>query len=157
MGGQRELVGGAVEVVDWKNYRKRTGQLTWRLATRDDLPAIEKLRGVSERFLGRIQANPDLFRPPILIALVAEDKEGRIVDLLYVEAQVEIVKMACTNQGFKEAWRLDEDLRGWLKGRGFQKVIIRTTRRLKQAMAATLEWAGFRCHDSIMSYWTRDL
>jgi len=146
-----------MEVIDWANYRRRTGELTWRLAKKEDEPAIENLRVVSERFLGRKQSAPNLFERPILIALVAEDKSGAVVDLVYAEAQVEIVKVACTKQGFKEAWILEKDLRDWLKARGFKKAIIRTTHRLKHAMSDALHWAGFRCYDNILSYWTREL
>lgn len=151
------MADGALEVEFWRNYKRRTGALTWRVATPEDLPAIDRLRVVSERFLGREQSAPDLFKPPILLALVAEDKSGAIVDLVYAEAQVEIVKVACTRQGFKEAWILEQDLSHWLKVRGFKKAIIRTTHRLKHAMCDALLGAGFRCHDTIISYWTRQL
>lgn len=151
------MADGALEVEFWRNYRRRTGELTWRAATPDDMPAIERLRVVSERLLHRKQAAPNLFETPVLLALVAEDKSGAIVDLVYAEAQVEIVKVACSRQGFKEAWVLEQDLRHWLKARGFRKAIIRTTHRLKHAMSDALQWAGFRSHDKILSYWTREL
>lgn len=150
------MADGNMEVA-WKDYRRRTGELVWRLATPEDQPAIDKLRKASERFLGREQSNPDLFRTPVLIALVAEDKSGAVVDLIYAEAQVEIVKVACSREGFKESWMLEKDLRDWLKSRGFNKAIIRVTHRLKHVMSDALTWAGFRSHDDILSYWTREL
>lgn len=150
-----------MEITDWiafwRGYRKTTGQLTWRPALPDDLPAIRRLRNVSERFLGRTQQDPSLFAPPVILSLVAEDKSGRIVDLVYVEAQVEIVKVACTRQGFKEAWALEEDLSLFLRARGFKKVLVRTSKRLKVAMSVALEWAGFHCSDDTHSVWTRRL
>jgi hypothetical protein len=145
----------SVEIEFWRNFRKCTGELTWRPATPDDLPAIRRLRNVTERFLGRQQKDPSLFAPPVILALVAENKTGKIIDLIYAEVQVEIVKMSCTRQGYKESFALADDLSAFLRKRGFKKVLVATSQRLKDTMAAGLEWAGFHCADGILSYWTR--
>ena len=64
----------------WKDYRKVTGSLRWRLATPDDLPRIRRIKNVSERFLNQKQKNLPLFDPPVLLTLVAENAQGRIMD-----------------------------------------------------------------------------
>lgn len=146
-----------MEVELWRDFKKCTGELTWRAATPDDLPAIRRLRNVTERFLGRTQKDPSLFQSPVILALVAENRAGKIVDVLYAEVQVEIVKMACSRQGFKESFALADELKHFLRNRGFKKVLLTTHHTLKQAMSAGLEWAGFHCNDGIISYWTRRL
>lgn len=139
----------------WTGYRRNTGDLTWRLAVQGDAPAIERLCRISERLLGRTQKRPDLFASPVLLALVAEDRTGKVVDLLYVEAQVELIKMGLTGSALDEGTGLEEDLRVWLKGRGFNKALITTATNLKERMAERLKRAGFACRDGILSYWIR--
>ena len=82
----------------WRGFSKCTGRLTWRLATADDLGSINRLKNVSERFLGQPQRNPSLFRMPVLLALVAENEQGKIVDCIYLEAQVELVNYKGTER-----------------------------------------------------------
>ena len=141
----------------WKDYRKTTGTLTWRLATPDDLPAIRRLRNISEWFLKQPQRNPTLFDLPILLTIVAENQRGQIVDALYVEAQIELVKMACTAKGFEESAGLEEDLSRWLKDIGFKTVHLTTPLNLKEKMRAIAEKLGFKCQDDLFSYWKRRL
>lgn len=139
----------------WKGYKRVTGELSWRLATPDDLPAIRRLRNVAERFLNKPQRNPGLFERPVLLALVAENSRGKIVDLVYVEAQVEIVKMALTAVGFQESIALEEDLAPWLRGLGFKTAIVTTNQTLKGKMEQRLKSAGFMCMDALLSCWKR--
>ena len=139
----------------WKNFRKVTGRLTWRLATPNDLPAIRRLRNVTERFLKQPQRNPQLFSLPVLLSLVAENEHGRIVDLVYVEAHVEVVKVACSAVGLEESFALDEDLSAWLRSIGFRTALVTTNHRLKPRMADELKAAGFKCMDALFSHWKR--
>jgi hypothetical protein len=141
----------------WKDYRKTTGKLTWRLAVPDDLPAIRRLRNVTERFLQQPQRNPQLFGLPVLLTLVAVNERGTIVDLVYIEAQVEVVKMACTAVGFEESMALDEDLSKWLRECGFRTALVTTNQRMKPKMSEGLAAAGFKCMDAVLSYWKRRL
>lgn len=141
----------------WKDYRKTTGALTWRLAVPDDLLAIRRLRNASERFLNQRQRKIPLFSSPVLLTLVAEDETGRIVDALFVESQVEIIKIGCSQAGFDETAGLEPDLCAWLRGIGFKRANIRMVHSLKEKMASLLGGLGFSCGDKEFSHWTRNL
>ena len=141
----------------WKDYRKTTGKLTWRLATADDLPKIRRIRNISERFLHQRQSQISLFSPPVLLTLVAENEHGKIVECLYIQSVVEISKISCTEAGFEETAGLEADLYQWLRGMGFKTATIRTRKSLKEKMRVVLEHLGFHCEDDSFSRWTRDL
>lgn len=156
MGGhQGELALSPAEA--WKDYRRCTGKLVWRLATPDDLPAIRRLRNLSERFLHQKQSQIGLFSPPVLLTLVAENEHGKIVDCLYVQSIVEISKISCTKAGFEEIAGLEADLYAWLRGIGFKQAIINTNHGLREHMRPVLEKLGFKCQDGMFSRWTRHL
>jgi hypothetical protein len=141
----------------WKGYSKKTGRLTWRLAVPDDLPAIRRLRNIAERFLHQKQSQIELFSPPVLLTLVAENEHGKIVDCLYVQSIVEISKISCTEAGFEETAGLEADLYAWLRGIGFKQAIINTNHGLRERMRPLLEKLGFKCGDDTFSRWTRHL
>lgn len=158
MGWAGELDADGMEIDKmWKDYRKVTGELTWRLATPADSPAIKRLRNVSERFLGRTQRDPCLFASPVILAFVAENKKGKVVEVVYCEAVVEVVKMSCSATGFEESAALEEDLVQWLRTRGFRKVILSVAHHMKYRMAPILNYLGFRCIDPSFSSWARRL
>ena len=112
---------------------------------------------MSERLLRETQKSPALFDRPVLLALVAEDVDGTVVDCLYVEAQVEVVKVGCTVAGLEETAGLESDLYAWLRGMGFKTATIRTRKSLKEKMRTVLEHLGFHCEDEEFSRWTRHL
>ena len=141
----------------WRNYRKTTGKLTWRLATPDDLPRIRKMRNISERFLHQKQSQIGLFSPPVLLTLVAENEHGKIVDCLYVQSIVEISKISCIEAGFEETAGLEADLYAWLRGIGFKQAIINTNHGLRERMRPILEKLNFKCQDGMFSRWSRHL
>lgn len=141
----------------WKDYRRCTGKLTWRLATPEDLPSIRRIRGATERFLHQRQSQIDLFSPPVLLTLVAENEHGKVVDALYVQSIVEISKIACAGTGFEETAGLEEDLLAWLVGIGFRQAIINTNHTLRERMRPVLEKLGFNCQDGMFSRWIRHL
>ena len=163
----REHVDGDLELDDrrmemnwaqfWHNYERRTGALTWRIATPADLPAIRRLRSVVERFLGKPQRSLSLFEKPVLLALVAENANGKIVDAVCVEMAVEIIKVSCTEKGAEEVAALEDDLYHWLRDLGFQTVWAATMPRMKSRMAVLFERVGFKCLDGVMSCWRRRL
>jgi hypothetical protein len=134
-------------MIDWKdfwlNYRNTTGELTWRLARGSDQSAIERLRLGSERLLGFPQRKVDLFERPVLLALVAENEDGKIVDLLYIEAQVEVVKIGSSSKGFEESERLTNDLSDWLSSIGYKAVVASCPPILKDSMRTVLQRSGF--------------
>ena len=141
----------------WKDWSKTTGKLTWRLAVPSDLPAIRRLKNVSERFLGMPQRNPALFSMPVLLTLVAENERGKLVDCLYLEAQVELVKMGCVSSAVDELAGLEEDLSTWLKSIGIRTVLATTLAGPQGKIADGLAALGFKTCDRIWHYWKRVL
>lgn len=141
----------------WQTYRRRTGTLTWRLATSNDLQAVRRLRNITERFIGKPQRGVSLFEKPVLLALVAENEQGKIVDTVYVEMQVEIVKVAATRKGMEEGAVLEDDIEMWLRDLGFKTVWATTMNRLKGNMTPTFMRLGFKCLDGMLSVWRRRL
>ena len=139
----------------WKGWSRCTGELLWRAAEPRDLPAIRRLWNVTERFTGVPQRKPSLFELPVLLALVAENEHGKIVDALYIEAQVELIKVSCTKAGFEESDRLQEDLAPWLRSLGFRTALATTPERFKERMTPGLIRSGFRCLDRTLSLWAR--
>jgi hypothetical protein len=91
------------------------------------------------------------------LTLVAQDDTGRIVEALFVETQVEIVKIGCSEAGFTETAGLEADLYAWLRGIGFKRANIKMVRGLKDRMSALLGALGFSCGDEEFSHWTRNL
>jgi hypothetical protein len=146
-----------MDVNFWKDYRKTTGLLTWRLATEADQPVIDKIRETTARMLKEKQKELSLFRSPVILTLVAETMLGDIVDVLYVEAQVEIIKIGVSETGFIETAGIADDLNEYLRGIGFRTTTIKTRKSLKDAMSVMLEYLGFNCEDSAFSRWTREL
>lgn len=141
----------------WRNYSRVTGSLRWRLATPEDEPAIDRIREASERLLNEKQKAPDLFSAPVMLALVAEDLTGNVVDALYLEAQVEVVKMGCSSESFTATMDIEKDLYAWLRGLGIKRATVRTRSSLKEVMRPILSFLGFECEDDDFSHFTRDL
>ena len=141
----------------WKDYRRTAGDMVWRLAMPEDQPAIDRIRETSERFLNETQKAPNLFAAPVMLALVAEDANGNVVDLLYLEAQVEVVKMGCSSESFTATMDIEKDLYAWLRGAGIKTATVRVRRTLKERMRSVLSFLGFECEDDEFSHWTRHL
>lgn len=141
----------------WKDFRRTTGELTWRLALESDQPAIDRIIEASERLLDEKQKSPALFGRPVLLALVAEDESGAVVDCLYLETTVEVCKVGCSTTALIETAGLESELYTWLRGMGFKTATIRTRKSLKEKMAYVLEFLGFECEDERFSRWARDL
>jgi hypothetical protein len=132
------------------------GDITWRAATFDDVPDILRIWKTTERILGP-QDKPMLFARPVLLTLVAETDAGEIVDALYLEATVDITKIGCSRLGFDGALPLAEDLRSWLRGRGYRMARITVPVKLRRKMAGVLRQFKFWPSDGILSHWIRRL
>jgi hypothetical protein len=141
----------------WKNWTRETGTLRWRLALPSDLPAIAELRKASERLTDQVQRDPDLFSTPVLLTLVAEDKDGKLVDALYAEVEIELIKIGMVPEAFGEVALLQQDLSAWLQSIGIRTVLVTTLPSHKQQMGATLETLGFECTDGEFSHFKRNL
>jgi hypothetical protein len=141
----------------WKDFRRTTGNLTWRLAVPEDQPAIDRIKEASERLLDEKQKSPALFGRPVLLALVAENDAGDVVDAMYLESTVEVIKIGCSETAMVETAGLESELYSWLRGVGFKTVTVKTRKSLKDKMGYVLEYLGFRCEDDAFSHWSRDL
>ena len=141
----------------WKDYRRCTGSLTWRLATPNDLPRIRRLRNISQRFLGMPQRDIPLFSMPVLLTLVAENERGKIVDCLYLETQIEVVKIGCNAGAFEETGGLEEDMARWLRRIGIKTVLVTTTEKTENRMEAFLHKLHFYRAEAMFRYWKRHL
>lgn len=141
----------------WRDYRRTAGDLVWRLAIPEDQPAIDRIREVSERLLNEKQKSPNLFGAPVMLTLVAEDTAGNVVEALYVEAQVEIVKMGLSADSFTATLDIEKDLYAWLSGLGIERATVRTRLSLKDRMRPVLSFLGFENEDDDFSHWKRDL
>lgn len=107
--------------------------------------------------MGMQQRNPSLFRMPVLLTLVAENERGKIVDALYLEAQVELVKLACTAESLTELAGLEEDLSKWLRSIGIRTVLATTLVGPKDKMSSALEALGFKACGGVWAYFKRHL
>jgi hypothetical protein len=141
----------------WRDWTLNTGKYTWRLATSNDTFRIDDLRKRTELLTGEKQRDPNLFAMPVLLALVAQDKDGNVVDCLYVEVNAELVKMSCDPDSFKEVAKLEPDLITYLRSIGVKSVMATTLHRHKEKMTGGLMSLGFSCMDRIFSYWRRIL
>lgn len=139
----------------WRGYRQDADGLTWRVATPDDIPALEHLWAVKERVLQRKIDRPDFFKPPCLITLVAEDEHGRILDALYAEAHIDITKIGCSLKGFESTPKVAGHLAMWLKSRGFRLASIIVPKVLSARMAGTLKEMGFSSTENRSIYWRK--
>lgn len=142
----------------WHSYSKTTVTgITWRLATPDDMGSIRRIRGISERLRGVPQRKPNLFEKPVLLALVAENEHGRIIDAVYVEMQVEVVKIGLSASGMIESAAIEPDLTQWLRDLNFRTVLVTTPPTLKERMGNFLKVLGFRSSEGKLTYWRRAL
>lgn len=124
----------------WWSYPTRN--LLWRLARPEDATAIEALYQDMERRIGK-QDRPALLAPPVLIALVAEDEEGRIVGGLYIEAVAEITMVGLSRDVLEGAAELGPELAGFLESRKFRIARVTIPSRLGHVMRRALARVGF--------------
>lgn len=141
----------------WHDFKKCTGDLTWRIATPQDVFRIEELRKHTEKITGEPQLDPNLFAMPTLIALVGQDKEGKVVECVYIEAQVELIKMTCDPGSFKEIAMLEPEFSTYLRSLGIKWVLAKTLPRHSPKMGDGLKSMGFSCIDRVFSFWRRRL
>lgn len=63
--------------------------VTWRLAEKKDIPALDAMHAEMERKVGRKMDRPDLMTEPVICTAVAE-VDGVVVQGLYAEAELEV-------------------------------------------------------------------
>lgn len=141
---ERKLVLVCVEMTEpWREWRQPSEGLTWRIAVPEDMPAIERIWRAKAMVLGVKAPLPDLFAPPVILTLVAEDERGRVVDGAFLEAVVDVTKIGARPGGFRSLAGIAEELACFVRSRKFRRVTAAMPRKVSDKMADGLERAGF--------------
>lgn len=140
---------------DWREWRAEADGITWRVALSEDIPSIERMWRVKQRLIGKKETLPDLFKGPVVIALVAEDEQGWIVDGVFIECVADITKLSGNPHGFKSLTKIQGKLASFLGTRGFRRVTAAMTPRLSEKMGDGLRSAGF--DEQQLCLWQKEL
>lgn len=128
-----------------------------RLATREDIPAIEELHKEHQEAQGTDYELPDLGGPTIEIVLVGTDEDGVIRNCVYVERVAELRTVGCDARATAFSWREIKGLAYILRTRGYRFLECFPPRKLKKSIAKPLKRAGFKDKEEELSYFSRDL
>jgi hypothetical protein len=123
-------------------WRRRSGELTWRIATAEDM---ETLKRVHLRDGGRINpsALPDLDERPVLLTLAAEDEHGQVVYGAYIEAIAHIRAIGVHKHGLNSLLGLKDMFVGFLRAAGFRMVKVNFKRHMTFTVRPLLVKEGF--------------
>lgn len=143
------------ESESWREWRREAEGLIWRVAVPEDKPQIERMWRVKERLLGVKYPLPDLFAPPVILALVAEDDRGWIVDGVFLECVADVTKLSGNPRGFRALTAIEHDLASFLGLRGFRRVTAAMPRRVSDKMESGLQDAKFQRQQ--LELWDREL
>jgi hypothetical protein len=86
---------------------------------------------------------PDLFAPPVVLTLVAEDEDGRIVDGAFLEAMIDVTKIGARPGGFQSLTGIAGELAAFARSRKFRRVTAAMPVKASERMAEGLKRAGF--------------
>lgn len=139
----------------WMEWRREADGLTWRVALPEDKPAIERMWRVKERLLGVKYGLPDLFAPPVILTLIAENERGWIVDGVFFECVADVTKLSGNPRGFRSLTAIEHDLASFLALRGFRRVTAAMPRRVSEKMEGGLRDARFQPQQ--LCLWDREL
>jgi hypothetical protein len=139
----------------WRDWRRESEGLSWRVALPSDLPAIERMWEAKARIIGVKHELPDLFASPVVLTLVAEDARGRIVDGAFFEAVIDVTKLGAKPGGFRSLTRIASELAGFFRSRTFRRVTAAMPEKVSEKMGAGLAQAGFR--EQPLRLWERGL
>lgn len=129
----------AVDPLEW---RRKCGELTWRIATPED---IEKLRAIHGLHAGRVNPPmlPELDEQPVILTLAAEDEHGKVVFGAYVEVVAHIRAIGVHRNGLSSLLGLKDMFVSFLRAAGFRMVKINFKRPMTFAVRPLLKEAGF--------------
>ena len=125
----------------WRDWTLSAEGLRWRIATEADLPALYRLQDMAEQRMGE-QERPDLMAFPVVLTLLAEDEQGRIVDGLYVEFEAYVRMLGLSRRGMISAEALVPMLASFLVSRKIRLGRVAVPVRLARVMQASLERMG---------------
>lgn len=140
---------------DWRLWRLEHNGLTWRAALPKDVGWINDVIDDTEQHLRADQDRPDPFAFPILLTLVAEDAEGRIVDALEIELVADIRKLGLDRRSFSAWEKLLPVIGQFLQERRVRVAHISTRKRWARLMAPALRAMGFETTDGKITHWLR--
>lgn len=129
---------------------------TWRLATREDEPAIVALLIEQEKKIGYALDYPDLFDRPVLRAEVCEE-DGKIIGCVYFEANVEVVTIAVDKEFSKEVVQEAPRWAELFRGLGFRIARAFVPKRFGKAMSRFIKRTWARNLDDELSHFMFDL
>lgn len=133
---------------EWRDWRLECAGLTWRVALPDDRDRVVAL-------FGELDDRPDLFAPPVLITVVAEDLGGSIVDAFYVELVADITKLTTNRAGFAAAELLVPAIASLLQARKVRVAQMSVPRRWVNVMRESMERMGFAPASNQFAQWVR--
>ncbi len=129
-------------MMDWRTWTASSGGVTWRIATPEDEPALDRLLDQTGKRLGP-QDRPPFFAMPCLLCLVAVDVEGAVRDAIYIEAVAEIVKLGLSRESFETVPALESAIRGFLAARRIRLMHVWVPAQIARRMAEVLARVGF--------------
>lgn len=110
--------------------------VTWRLATRDDLPELRRLWAEMDARMGVKNDKPDPFAEPVVLTLVAVDAvTGRIDSALYGELVVDWAMIGTSRRTARTINELIPHLALFLFPRSIRAARVLVPRRLERHMA----------------------
>jgi hypothetical protein len=118
------------------------------------MPAICRVWKAKARIIGTKGRMPDPFSFPVVITLVAEDRRGRVVDGVFLEAVIDVTKMGANPEGFASLVTVERELAGFLKSRKFRRITAQMPERLAVRMQAGLVRSGFQQQQQL-TLWDR--
>lgn len=96
---------------------------------------------------------PDMFAPPVIVTLVAEDESGTIVQGLYMEMVVDLTMLGLHREAFDSAEVLLPTLAGLAFSRRIRTGRVTTLRSMRSRVRKMLEKVGFRTDAGAVDHW----
>ncbi len=128
-----------------------------RAAEREDWVAIRRLHVEHQAAQGTSYELPNLFAPPVVLALVGVDESGAIRNVVYAEAVAELRFVGCDPVATAFSQRDADGFAYVLRMMGYRCLDCYVPRFLKKAISKPLRRAKFVCKDEEFSLFTRDL
>jgi hypothetical protein len=144
-----------MDIEAWREWRRTSDGLTWRIATAEDMPAIERIWQAKARVIGVKCSLPDLFAPPVVLTLVAEDDTGRVVDGAFLEAVIDVTKLGARPGGFQSLTGIADELAAFARRRKFRRITAAMPPKASERMAEGLTRARFERQQ--LHLWDREV
>lgn len=132
-------------------------RITYRNATPEDWPAIQKFHVEQSEAQGTNFELPFLFTKQFPVVLVGEDEDGNLRNCFYCEAVAELRFVGCDPRATAFSQREADGLCYVLKLMGFRWLETFVPRKLAKMIGKPLRRAGFDCVDEELAHFTRDL